>query len=112
MTINSDNLAKRKCVPCETGEGKLEIEQIKQFLPAVPDWMLIGDSIVKEYKFKNFVEAMRFVNKVADIAEEEGHHPDFFISWNKVKLILSTHVAHGLTENDFILAAKINRFKI
>jgi 4a-hydroxytetrahydrobiopterin dehydratase len=65
--------------------------------------------IKKEHKFKNFKEAMVFVNKVADLAEGEGHHPDIWISWNKVKLELFTHAIHGLSENDFILAAKIEQ---
>ncbi len=103
-----DDLGKKKCVPCETGEGKLEQSKVKEYLKAVHEWFLIGDSIVREYKFKDFIEAMEFINKVADLAEIEGHHPDIYVSYNKVKITLTTHSSGGLTENDFILAAKIN----
>lgn len=103
-----NDLIKKHCVPCESGEGKLEINKIKEYLPLVHDWMLIGDTIKRDFKFKDFKEAINFTNKVAEIAEEEGHHPDIYIFYNKVSLSLSTHAAKGLTENDFILAAKIN----
>ena len=103
-----NDLLKKHCVPCENGEGKLDINKIKEYLPLVENWMLIGDQIKRDFKFKNFKEAMDFVNKVAEIAEEEGHHPDIYIFYNKVNLSLWTHAAKGLTENDFILAAKVN----
>jgi 4a-hydroxytetrahydrobiopterin dehydratase len=102
------DLTKKHCIPCENGEGKLDINKIKEYLPLVENWMLIGDTIKRDFKFKNFKEAIDFVNKVAKIAEDEGHHPDIYIFYNKVNLSLSTHAAKGLTENDFILAAKIN----
>lgn len=88
------------------------MEDIKEFLPQVKSWLLIGDEIKKEYKFKNFKDSMEFINKVAEIAENEDHHPDIFISYNKVLLTLTTHIAKGLTKNDFILAAKINQLEI
>lgn len=69
-----------------------------------------GKKITKKFKFKNFKEAMAFINKVAELAESEGHHPDIFIFYNRVKFELSTHAIGGLSENDFILAAKINKF--
>lgn len=102
------DLASKKCAPCESGEGKLHIEKIKEYLKVVPDWLLIGDTIKKEFNFKDFKQAIKFINKVAEVAETEGHHPDIYIFYNKVELSLSTHAANGLTENDFILAAKIN----
>lgn len=102
------DLASKKCVPYKTGEGRLDIKKIKEYLPAVPEWLLIGDTIQKELRFKDFKQSMNFVNKVAEIAEVENHHPDIYVFYNKVRLILSTHAAKGLTENDFILAAKIN----
>jgi len=74
------------------------------------DWLLVeGSRLEKEYKFKNFRRALEFVNRVGEIAEREGHHPDVYLSWGKVRLSLWTHVAAGLTENDFILAAKSDR---
>ncbi len=102
------DLTKKHCVPCENGEGKLEINKIKEYMLLVENWFLVGDTIRKDYKFKNFKESMSFVNKVADIAEEEGHHPDLSISYDKVNVSLTTHAAKGLTENDFVMAAKIN----
>ena len=103
-----NDLTKKHCIPCENGEGKLDINKIKEYLPLVENWLLIGDTIKRDFKFKDFKQAMDFVNKVAGIAESEGHHPDIYIFYNKVNLSLSTHSAKGLTENDFILAAKIN----
>lgn len=73
------------------------------------DWELKEDKIEREFKFKDFREAMSFVNKVAEIAEGEGHHPDMEIKYNKVEIELSTHAIHGLSENDFIVAAKIDK---
>jgi 4a-hydroxytetrahydrobiopterin dehydratase len=105
------DFTKKKCIPCETGEGKLPIEKIKEFMPAVEDWLLAGDNLVKEFKFNNFKESIKFINQVADLAESEGHHPDIFCFYDKVRLQLTTHAAHGLTENDFILAAKVNNLK-
>ena len=76
----------------------------------VKDWMLAEDakSISKNFKFKDFKEALAFVNKVGDIAESEGHHPDIELGWGKVTITLSTHAIGGLSQNDFIVAAKIN----
>lgn len=102
------DFTKKKCIPCETGEGKLHIDKIKEFMPAVEGWLLAGDNLVKEFKFNNFKESMKFINQVADLAEAEGHHPDIICFYDKVRLQLTTHAAKGLTENDFILAAKIN----
>jgi 4a-hydroxytetrahydrobiopterin dehydratase len=103
-------LAKKKCVPCEDdGFPPLSVEQAKDFLPHVPGWDLEADAlcIVKTYTFKDFAEAMRFANQVAELAEEQGHHPDLLIGWGRVTVTLSTHSIGGLSENDFILAAKI-----
>lgn len=85
-------------------------EEAEKYLPRVSDWKLSDDAktISKTFTRKDFREAMVFVNKVADLAEEEGHHPDIHISWNTVRLSLTTHAIKGLSENDFILAAKIN----
>lgn len=103
------DLTKKHCVPCKNGEGKLSINKIKDYLSVVPGWFLIGDQIKRDFQFKSFKESMDFVNKVAGVAESEGHHPDIYIFYNKVNLGLSTHAAKGLTENDFILAAKVNQ---
>lgn len=92
----------------ENTKGKLGIEKIKQYLSSVPSWMLIGDTVQKEFQFKDFKGSMEFVSKIAKIAQEENHHPDIYIFFDKVRLTLTTHSAKGLTENDFILATKIN----
>jgi len=88
----------------------MEKEKAEKMLKELNGWNLIENSkkLEKEFKFKNFVEAMNFINKIAEIAEEQGHHPDIFVSYNKVKLSLFTHKIQGLHQNDFILAAKIN----
>lgn len=88
----------------------LSASEIKKYLPEVPGWQVLDiKKIVKSFKFKDFKTAMEFVNKVADLAEQESHHPDILVhGWNKVRFELSTHAIGGLSENDFILAAKIN----
>jgi 4a-hydroxytetrahydrobiopterin dehydratase len=90
-----------------TGMATLSDTDVKAALADVPGWELAGADIVKEYKFKDFVAAMAFVNRVADRAEAANHHPDIDIRWNKVRLALSTHSEGGLTRNDFALAAEI-----
>jgi len=103
------NLAAKKCIPCESGTLPLSKDAAKKYLSDAPGWSLADGKISRDFEFKDFKEAMAFVSKVADLAENEGHHPDIFIhQWNKVKLELSTHAIGGLSENDFIMAAKIN----
>lgn len=88
----------------------MTLEEASKYLKQLHGWNLIESSISRDFNFKNFKSALGFVVQVGGIAEEEGHHPDIFLySWNKVRLTLSTHVIKGLSENDFILAAKINR---
>src|SRR5947209_1393000 len=112
----TDNLAAKHCVPCEAGTPPLPIEEARAMLDQVPGWELMepaeGEAgvpmLVRRFRFKDFAEAMAFVNRVADLAEAEGHHPDIHISWNRVRLELTTHAIKGLSENDFILAAKVD----
>jgi 4a-hydroxytetrahydrobiopterin dehydratase len=89
---------------------KMTAEQILEALKAAPDWTETGGQIHRTYQFKDFVEAMKFVTKVAEQAELEQHHPDILIRWNKVTLTLSTHDAGGITEKDFALAGKSDGF--
>ena len=91
------------------GGESLPQDQIEKNLEEVPNWKLSEKMIGCEFEFKDFKEAMTFVNNVANLAEAEGHHPDITIHWNKVKLDLWTHSVDGLTENDFIVASKINK---
>lgn len=109
--MSIDDLIKKHCVPCEGGDPPLTEKEEDEFKTQVPDWTLLRDGthmLRKQFKFKNFKESMAFVNKVADLAESEGHHPDIKIVWNKVNLDLFTHAVGGLSKNDFIMAAKIN----
>ena len=103
------DLFNKKCVPCEVGASPLRAEEIQKYLSHLaPGWEIVeGKRIKKEWKFKNFKEAMAFVNNIAAIAEAEGHHPDIFVFYNIVRLELWTHAVGGLSENDFILATKI-----
>lgn len=105
------NLASKKCVPCEGGVPPLQDEEVQKLLNEVPNWELEEGKLVRTFKFGNFLGSINFVNELAEIAEEEGHHPDIHIAYNKVKLELMTHAAKGLTENDFILAAKIDELR-
>lgn len=109
--MDKNSLLNKKCVPCETGEGKLSDKQIEEFLQATEDWTVSNDQLFKKFEFKDFVKAMHFINQVAGLAESEGHHPDIYIFYNKVELRLSTHAAGGITENDFILAVKMNQLE-
>jgi 4a-hydroxytetrahydrobiopterin dehydratase len=104
-------LGDKKCVPCEGGITAMEMGKAEKMLEEVPGWNLTEENVLKIekiFKFKDFKQNMKFVNKVADIAENEGHHPNFMINWNKTTLTLWTHSISGLSENDFIMAAKIN----
>lgn len=105
-------LTKKKCRPCEVGTPKMKPEEALELQQQVKDWGLLTingiHAIEKKFKFNDFAAAMGFVNKVAALAEEEGHHPDITINWNTVTLQLSTHAIKGLSENDFIMAAKID----
>ncbi len=112
------HLSDKKCVACEGGVPPLGEKEIKEYLGQVESgWEVInpsttlgaGKKIQKEFKLKDFKKAMEFVNKVAVIAEGEGHHPDIHIFYNLVKIELWTHAIGGLSENDFILAAKIGK---
>ncbi|HCB35300.1 MAG: hypothetical protein A2W52_04550 [Candidatus Taylorbacteria bacterium RIFCSPHIGHO2_02_49_25] len=103
------NLSSKKCRPCEVGEGRLGRAEIGAFAPHVPEWKVVEwHELKRRFKFKNFVEALAFVNKVGTLAESEGHHPDIRFGWGYVELTLFTHAVDGLSENDFILAAKID----
>jgi 4a-hydroxytetrahydrobiopterin dehydratase len=107
-------LSKKKCVPCEGGTKPLPLTEAARLLTEVPGWSLQDESkaIRREFRFGTFLDAMEFVSQVADIAEIEDHHPDIHIFYNRVRLDLSTHAIKGLSENDFIVAAKINTLPV
>ncbi len=104
-------LNEKKCVPCEGGIPKLTRDQVDTYYKELnKDWEIIHDSKIKRiFYFVNFVQTMDFVNRLAKIAEEEGHHPDLHISYGKCVVELWTHAINGLSENDFIVAAKIDK---
>ncbi len=108
----SDLLSKR-CIPCEGNVKPLDAAAAKDYLSQVKDWTLGQDakSISKEFAFKDFDETMQFVNAVAELAETEGHHPDMHVYYDRARLELSTHAIAGLSENDFILAAKVDEIE-
>lgn len=110
------DISQKHCVPCEGGTPPLPDNKEDELKKEVPGWILLrndGQTVVhklrRQFTFSNFKEAIEFVNKVAEIAEEEGHHPDIYIFYNKVQLELFTHAVGGLSENDFIMASKIDK---
>jgi 4a-hydroxytetrahydrobiopterin dehydratase len=106
----ADDLTKKRCKPCEGGMPPATREEAEILLKRVNGWRLSEDAkkITKEFKFKDFAQALSFANSVGAIAEEEGHHPDIFLGWGRARVELATHAVKGLSENDFILAAKID----
>lgn len=111
----ADELTRKKCVPCEGGVPKLTPEEAAAHLASVPGWTLTADGqrIRREWVVKNFLAGMDFFQKVAALAEEEGHHPDLhLVGYRNVAVEIWTHAIGGLSENDFILAAKIDRLPI
>ncbi|HEV8340432.1 MAG TPA: 4a-hydroxytetrahydrobiopterin dehydratase [bacterium] len=105
------DLASRHCVPCEGGTPPLGREAAERLRLQTPDWVFEedGKAVRRQFKLKDFKDAIAFVNAVAEVAEAEDHHPDIFIRYKQVTFTLSTHAIGGLSENDFILAAKIDR---
>lgn len=109
--MSADDLTQKKCSACEGHEEPMTADEAQEQLQQLSGWSLVDDGtkIQKEYTRDDFQGALSFVNYVGDIAEEEGHHPDILIhSYNKVQISLSTHAIGGLSENDFIVAAKID----
>lgn len=107
-------LSEKKCTPCEGGVPKLDTNQILKFNDMLAEpWEVVDDmKIIREFTFNNFTETMKFVNMAADIAETEGHHPVMHVYYSKIIFEIWTHAILGLSENDFILAAKYNEIKI
>ena len=100
-------LADRQCVPCKGGVPPLTGEEIAPLLAQLDGWNVVENHhLEKQYKLKNFVEALALVNRIGVIAEEQNHHPDIFLAWGKVGVKIWTHKINGLTESDFIFAAK------
>ncbi len=115
MTDTAESLRSRRCVPCEGGVPPLSAEQVADLLKALPDWSVSedGSKIVRHWKARSFQAGIDFFNAIARLAEEEGHHPDLRLEgYRNVTVELTTHAIAGLSENDFIVAAKIDRLPI
>jgi 4a-hydroxytetrahydrobiopterin dehydratase len=105
----ADALTSKQCVPCEGGMPALTNDEIEPLLAQLEGWTVVGGKrLAKTYRFPDFAQALAFVNKAGEVAEAEGHHPDLYLSWGKVGVELMTHAIGGLSENDFILAAKLD----
>lgn len=103
-------LAERQCVPCRGGVPPLAGEEIRRLAAQVEGWRVVNDHhLQKTYGFKDFRETLEFVNRIGQLAEEQGHHPDICFGWGKAEVSIWTHKIDGLTESDFVLAAKIDR---
>ena len=112
--ILMNDLADKKCIPCEGGIPSFNLEEIHKYLKKVDGWDVESVDekdyyIIKNFKFNSFLESQSFVNKVGEIAEQEGHHPDIWFGWGYAKIKIQTHAINGLHESDFVLAAKIDR---
>jgi 4a-hydroxytetrahydrobiopterin dehydratase len=103
-----NELARRKCLPCEGGVNALTGAQIGPLLKGLDGWALAGNAIAKTFRFPDYHETMAFVNATAWISHREGHHPDLAVGYNECRVSYSTHAIGGLSENDFICAAKID----
>ena len=108
------DLLDKKCIPCEGGVVPFDISEIHKYQKKVDGWDVIkGDKNIffleKKFIFKNFLESQKFINLVGEISEDEGHHPEILFGWGYAKISITTHAIEGLSENDFILAAKIDK---
>jgi 4a-hydroxytetrahydrobiopterin dehydratase len=105
-----EQLADKKCVPCRGGVPPVKGQELQDLLKSVPEWNAINEHhLTRQFKFPDFKQALDFVNRVGALAEEQGHHPDILLAWGKAEITLWTHKIDGLTESDFIMAAKIDR---
>jgi len=109
-----DDLLKKKCLPCEGGVLPFNLSEIHKYQKRVDGWDVIKSDVgifflSKNFKFDNFLESQKFVNSVGKISEKENHHPDISFGWGYAKISITTHAIEGLSENDFILAAKIDQ---
>ena len=103
-------LAERECVPCRGGVPPIKGDQIRELLGQLTNWEVVQEHhLRKEYRFKNFRDTLDLVNRVGELAERQGHHPDIRFGWGKAEITIWTHKIDGLTESDFVLAAKIDK---
>ncbi|MCI0652312.1 MAG: 4a-hydroxytetrahydrobiopterin dehydratase [Planctomycetes bacterium] len=110
MDLDERPLAERQCIPCQGGVPPLGAAEVERLLARLDGWRAEGvHHLAKDFKFKNFAQALAFANAVGAIAEAEKHHPDIWFTWGKARIEIRTHKIDGLTESDFVLAAKIDR---
>ena len=112
--LRMNDLLNKKCVPCEGGVLPFDISEIHKYQKKVDGWNILTDEkkiffLNKKFQFKNFLDSQKFINKVGQISENEGHHPDISFGWGYAEIKITTHAIEGLSENDFILAAKIDQ---
>jgi 4a-hydroxytetrahydrobiopterin dehydratase len=108
--VSMTDLADKKCVPCRGGVPPLKGKGLDALHKIVPKWSVVDEHhITRAFTFPDFKQALDFVNRVGALAEEQGHHPDILLAWGKAEITLWTHKINGLTESDFIMAAKIDR---
>ena len=107
-------LGKKKCLPCEGGATVLALGDVKPLLSQLSGWQVESEvpELRKRFKFASFADTIAFLNRMAELAESEGHHPDFCVRYTNLDVSLTTHAVGGLTENDFILAARIDQLKL
>ncbi len=106
------DLASKTCVPCRGGIPPLAGKELETLAKQVPEWKVVdGHHITRSFTFPDFRQALAFVNQVGELAEQQGHHPDISLAWGRAEITTWTHSVKGLTESDFILAAKIDKFR-
>ena len=107
--MDLSELGSKKCTPCNKNTPPLQKTQLQYYLNLLPSWAMQDNKLEREIRTKSFSQSLALANIIAGIAEEENHHPDLFISWGFLKITIFTHAINGLSENDFILAAKLDR---
>jgi 4a-hydroxytetrahydrobiopterin dehydratase len=106
------DLASKTCVPCRGGVPPLKGSQLAELAAQVPQWQIVNEHhLTRNFAFPDFRQALDFVNRVGEIAEEQGHHPNILLTWGRAEITIWTHKIDGLTESDFILAAKIDKLQ-
>ena len=104
------SLASQSCVPCRGDTPAIQGSQLRALHAQVPEWAVIDEHrLRRNFRFPDFKQALDFVNRVGAVAEQQGHHPDIVLAWGKAEITMWTHAIHGLSENDFIMAAKIDQ---
>jgi 4a-hydroxytetrahydrobiopterin dehydratase len=104
------DLAERQCVPCRGGVPPMKGDEVEKLSTQLPEWQVVKEHhLQRAFRFQNFAETLRFVNRVGELAEQQGHHPDICFGWGQAEITIWTHKIDGLTESDFVLAAKIDK---